>query len=62
MTPGIFGSLFDFDNNGTMDAVEKGIEFTVLMDILKGSSDDDEDFCNDDDDDDWDDDDNWDDE
>ena len=49
MTPGIFGSLYDFDNDGTLDPVEKGVEFAVLMDILEGSSDDDEDSSDDDD-------------
>ena len=50
MTPGIFGSLYDFDNDGTLDPVERGVEFAVLMDILEGSSDDDEDFYSDEDD------------
>lgn len=30
MTRGIFGSMFDFDRNGELDAFERGTEFAFL--------------------------------
>ena len=34
MSEGIFGSLFDFDDDGEMSAVESAAEFGFIQDIL----------------------------
>ncbi len=32
--PGIFGNLFDFNRDGKMDALEHGIEFMALQQMM----------------------------
>ncbi|MCQ2449216.1 MAG: hypothetical protein MJ132_03380 [Clostridia bacterium] len=33
--PGIFGNMFDFNHDGRLDALEQGVEFMVLQDMLE---------------------------
>ena len=40
MGGGIFGSLFDFNGDGKVDALERGIEFMAFQQIMDGGSDD----------------------
>lgn len=40
MTNGIFGDMFDFDNDGNLDALEQGTEFMFLDELTKEESDD----------------------
>ena len=35
---GIFGSLFDFNGDGKLDALEQGMEFMAFQQIMGGSS------------------------
>lgn len=46
MSDGIFGGMFDINNDGNLDAFEQGLEFMFLDEISKDSSDDydDDDF------------------
>jgi len=37
---GIFGSLFDFNGDGELDAFEPGMEFMALQEMIGGISDD----------------------
>ena len=37
---GIFGSLFDFNGDGKLDAFERGMEFMAFQQIMGGGSDD----------------------
>lgn len=39
MSGGIFGSLFDFNGDGRLDAFEQGMEFFALQEIMGGNSD-----------------------
>ena len=41
MTNGIFGDLFDLNGDGSLDALEQGLEFMLLNEL---SSEDDDDF------------------
>lgn len=43
MSDGIFGDLFDINNDGTLDVFEKGLEFQFLDEITKDDSDSSED-------------------
>ena len=38
MGGGIFGSLFDFNGDGKLDALERGMEFMAFQQIMGGSS------------------------
>ena len=40
MTSGIFGDMFDFNNDGNLDAFEQGLEFMFLDELIKEESDD----------------------
>ena len=40
MGGGIFGSLFDFNGDGKLDALEQGMEFMAFQQIMGGCSDD----------------------
>ena len=40
MTNGIFGDVFDFNNDGKLDAFEQGMEFMFLDQLTKEESDD----------------------
>ena len=40
MGGGIFGSLFDFNGDGKLDALERGMEFMAFQQIMGGGSDD----------------------
>ena len=40
MTNGIFGNMFDFNNDGNLDALEQGMEFMLLDQLTKDESDD----------------------
>ena len=40
MSGGIFGSLFDFNGVGELDAFEQGMEFMALQEMIGGISDD----------------------
>ena len=40
MENGIFGDMFDFNNDGNLDAFEQGLEFMVLDQLTKEESDD----------------------
>lgn len=45
MMNGIFGNMFDFNNDGNLDAFEQGLEFMFLDELAKESDDlDDDDF------------------
>ena len=35
MSGGIFGSLFDFNGDGELDAFEQGMEFMALQEMMK---------------------------
>ena len=35
MTNGIFGNMFDFNNDGNLDALEQGMEFMFLDQLAK---------------------------
>lgn len=35
MTNGIFGDLFDFDQNGELDVIEAAMEFQLLQELLE---------------------------
>ena len=39
MTSGIFGDMFDFNNDGNLDAFEQGLEFMFLSELTKDESD-----------------------
>ena len=39
MTSGIFGDMFDFNNDGNLDAFEQGLEFMFLDELTKDESD-----------------------
>ena len=39
MTTGIFGDMFDFNNDGNLDAFEQGLEFMLLDELTKDESD-----------------------
>ena len=38
MTNGIFGNMFDFNNDGNLDAFEQGLEFMFLDQLTKGDN------------------------
>ena len=38
MSGGIFGSLFDFNGDGKLDAFEQGMEFMAFQQIMRGGS------------------------
>ena len=38
MSGGIFGSLFDFNGDGKLDALERGMEFMTFQQIMGGGS------------------------
>ena len=38
MTNGIFGDVFDFNNDGNLDAFEQGMEFMFLDQLSKEES------------------------
>ena len=38
MGGGIFGSLFDFNGDGKLDALERGMEFMAFQQIMGGGS------------------------
>ena len=38
MTNGIFGDMFDFNNDGNLDAFEQGMEFMFLAELTKEES------------------------
>ena len=38
MGSGIFGSLFDFNGDGKLDAFEQGMEFMAFQQIMRGGS------------------------
>lgn len=40
MTNGIFDDVFDFNNDGNLDAFEQGLEFMFLDELTKEESDD----------------------
>ena len=40
---GIFGDLFDFNNDGKLDAFEKAAEFGMLMQMIESEEQDEED-------------------
>ena len=40
MTNGIFGDMFDFNNDGNLDAFEQGLEFMFIDELIKAESDD----------------------
>ncbi len=40
MINGIFGDVFDFNNDGNLDAFEQGLEFMLLDQLTKDDSDD----------------------
>ena len=37
MGDGIFGIMFDFDRDGTLDALERAVEFQFFDEIVMGS-------------------------
>ncbi len=39
MTTGIFGDMFDFNNDGNLDAFEQSLEFMFLDQLTKDDSD-----------------------
>ena len=39
MTTGIFGDMFDFNNDGNLDAFEQGLEFMFHSELTKVESD-----------------------
>ena len=42
MMNGIFGDVFDFNNDGSLDAFEQGLEFMFLNELMNDDADDDE--------------------
>ena len=40
MVNGIFGDMFDFNNDGNLDALEQGLEFMFLDQLTKEEPDD----------------------
>mgnify|MGYP000310502701 CR=1 FL=1 len=40
-----FERLFDLNHDGTLDPLEKGLEFTVIEDIMNDDEDNDDLFC-----------------
>ena len=40
MTSGIFGDMFDFNNDGNLDTFEQSLEFMFLDQLTKEESDD----------------------
>ncbi|MGN1203381.1 MAG: hypothetical protein ACI4RF_08805 [Eubacterium sp.] len=40
----IFGGLFDFNNDGKLDAFERGAEFALLNELMKQTENDDDDY------------------
>ena len=40
MGDGIFGNMFDFDRDGTLDAIERAIEFQFLDAIISEENED----------------------
>lgn len=42
-----FERLFDLNNDGTLDPLEKGLEFTVIEDIMNDNEDNDDLFSSD---------------
>ena len=40
MTSGIFGDMFDFNNDGNLDAFEQGLEYMLINELTKDESDD----------------------
>ena len=40
MKNGIFGDMFDFNSDGSLDAFEQGLEFMFIDEITKEESDD----------------------
>ena len=38
MVNGIFGDMFDFNNDGNLDAFEQGLEFMILDELTKDES------------------------
>ena len=42
-----FERLFDLNHNGTLDPLEKGLEFTVIEDIMNDDEDNDDLFSSD---------------
>ena len=38
MANGIFGDMFDFNNDGNLDAFEQGLEFMILDELTKDES------------------------
>ena len=40
MANGIFGNMFDFNNDGNLDALEQGLEFMFLDQLTKEGSED----------------------
>lgn len=40
MANGIFGDMFDFNNDGNLDVFEQGLEFMFLDKLTKDESDD----------------------
>ena len=43
MANGILGNMFDFNNDGNLDAFEQGLEFMFLNQLTKEESDDSDD-------------------
>ena len=39
MTTGIFGDMFDFNNDGNLDSFEQGLDFMFLDELTKDESD-----------------------
>ena len=37
MGDGIFGSMFDFDRDGTLDAIERALEFQFFDEVVMGN-------------------------
>ena len=42
MGDGIFGSMFDFNQDGTLDALERAVEFQFFDEIVMGNDSDEE--------------------
>ena len=40
MTNGIFGDMFDLNNDGNLDVIEQGLEFMFIDELIKTESDD----------------------
>lgn len=40
MANGIFGEIFDLNNDGNLDAFEQGLEFMFLDELMKDENDD----------------------